>query len=165
VASSSLLQAYLTPLTSADAGIYNSLMNTSTVQAGPAATHAALTTGALTGTQQKIIAAVGTPGAGTTVLPWNKDGTEPTSVATIRGYGWIKLNRKSFTNGKLTGGVYQLTTIGRQIYNRTSAGGAVNQSTASASTSSSTSSASSAAADAAAIAKVKALLAGLNLNV
>jgi hypothetical protein len=87
----------------------------------------ALSAGKLTNSQQRVIAAIG-DNNGPLTIPWNSSGTEPTTVAAIRTAGWLKLDKKVLTNGKVTGAVYELTKVGQAIYNRTG-GGSVNGST------------------------------------
>lgn len=90
-------------------------------------TAAALSEGRLTNSQQRVLQAVG-DNSGPLTIPWNATGTEPTTVAAIREAGWLKLDQKVLTNGKVTGGVYELTKVGTAIYNRTG-GGNVNGTT------------------------------------
>jgi hypothetical protein len=81
----------------------------------------ALNAGKLTTSQQRVLQAVG-DNNGPLTIPWNATGTEPTTVANIRTAGWLKLEKKVVTNGKVTGGVYDLTAVGKAIYNRTGGG-------------------------------------------
>jgi len=71
--------------------------------------------------QQRVIQAIG-DSTGPLSIPWNANGTEPTTVAALRTAGWIKLDSKVQTNGKSSGGTYTLTKLGIQIYNRTGGG-------------------------------------------
>jgi hypothetical protein len=89
-------------------------------------TSQALLAGKLTTSQQRVLQAVG-DNNGPLTIPWNANGTEPTTVANIHNAGWLKLDKKVVTNGKVTGGVYELTKVGTAIYNRTG-GGNVNSS-------------------------------------
>jgi len=83
------------------------------------------TTEALAGlikpSQQRVIQAIG-DSTDPLSIPWNANGTEPTTVAALRTAGWIKLDAKVLTNGKSSGGTYSLTKLGIEIYNRTSGG-------------------------------------------
>ena len=83
------------------------------------------TTEALAGlikpSQQRVIQAIG-DATGPLSIPWNSNGTEPTTVAALRTAGWIKLDSKVLTNGKSSGGNYTLTKLGTEIYNRTGGG-------------------------------------------
>ena len=89
----------------------------------------ALEAGALTNSQQRVIQAIGDT-TGPLAIPWNANGTEPTTVAAIRQAGWIKLASKTVSGGKATGGTYTLTAVGEAIYQRTG-GGSVNSSSSS----------------------------------
>lgn len=106
------------------------------------------TTQALAGlikpSQQRVLQAIG-DNTGALSIPWNANGTEPTTVAALRTAGWIKLDKKILTNGKSSGGTYELTKLGTQIYNRTGGGRADGTTTAltSADTNGTTSTASS----------------------
>ena len=77
--------------------------------------------GLLKPSQQRVIAAVG-DNNGPLSIPWNANGTEPTTVAALRTAGWLKLDTKVLTNGKSSGGTYELTKLGTAIYNRTGGG-------------------------------------------
>lgn len=96
----------------------------------------ALSEGKLNTSQQRVVQAIG-DNNGPLTIPWNATGTEPTTVANIRTAGWLKLDKKVVTDGKVTGGVYELTAVGKAIYNRTG-GGNVNGSDDSALTSADT---------------------------
>jgi hypothetical protein len=72
--------------------------------------------------QQRVIAALGDNG-GPLGIPWNANGTEPTTVAALRTAGWIKLDSKTQVDGS-KGGTYELTKLGAAIYARVG-GGAV----------------------------------------
>jgi len=71
--------------------------------------------------QQRVISAIGSS-TGPLSIPWNSNGTEPTTVASLRTAGWIKLDKKILTNGKPSGGTYELTKLGALINNRTGGG-------------------------------------------
>ena len=81
----------------------------------------ALSEGKLTNSQQRVLQAVGDNG-GPLTIPWNANGTEPTTVASIRTAGWLKLDKKIVSGGKVTGGTYELTAVGNAIYQRTGGG-------------------------------------------
>ena len=70
--------------------------------------------------QQRVIGAVG-DSDGPLSIPWNANGTEPTTVAALRTAGWLKLDAKVLTNGKPSGATYELTKVGIAIFNRTAA--------------------------------------------
>jgi hypothetical protein len=84
-------------------------------------TTAALSEGRLTTSQQRVLQAVG-DNTGPLTIPWNANGTEPTTVANIRTAGWLKLDKKVTTDGKVTGATYELTAVGKAIYQRTGGG-------------------------------------------
>jgi hypothetical protein len=84
-------------------------------------TTAALTEGRLTTSQQRVLQAVG-DSTGPLTIPWNANGTEPTTVANIRTAGWLKLDKKVTDNGKVTGATYELTAVGKAIFKRTNGG-------------------------------------------
>lgn len=71
--------------------------------------------------QQRVISAIGSS-TGPLSIPWNSNGTEPTTVAALRTAGWIKLDKKILTNGKPSGATYELTKLGVQVNNRTGGG-------------------------------------------
>ena len=81
----------------------------------------ALSEGKLTNSQQRVLQAIG-DNNGPLTVPWNANGTEPTTVANIRTAGWLKLDKKVVSGGKVTGGTYELTTVGKAIYQRTGGG-------------------------------------------
>jgi hypothetical protein len=102
------------------AAIENSI-NTST-----SPTVAALRTGELTTTQQKLLSTLYTAGEPSSI-PWNANGTEPSVVAQIRSYGWIKLVEPTYdpTNHSVTSATYELTPVGKAIALRTGGGAGV----------------------------------------
>jgi hypothetical protein len=71
--------------------------------------------------QQRVVQAIG-DNDGPLSIPWNANGTEPTTLASLRTAGWLKLDTKVLTNGKPSGGTYELTKLGTAIYNRTGGG-------------------------------------------
>ncbi|HEV2673916.1 MAG TPA: hypothetical protein VGV37_05195 [Aliidongia sp.] len=93
---------------------------TQSSSATPSTTQA-LAEGKLNTSQQRVLQAVGDNNAPLTI-PWNATGTEPTTVANIRSAGWLKLDKKVVAGGKVTGGVYELTAVGKAIYQRTGGG-------------------------------------------
>jgi hypothetical protein len=88
-------------------------------------TIAALETGKLTSSQHNVLSALAAGNGSPVALPWNTNGTEPTTVAQIRGYGWIKLVKPSYnaTTRLVTGGTYELTAVGQAISRRTGGSG------------------------------------------
>ena len=89
----------------------------------------ALSEGRLTNSQQRVLQAVG-DNSGPLTIPWNATGTEPTTVANIRNAGWLKLDKKIVSGGKVTGATYELTAVGKAIYARTGGGNVNGSSTA-----------------------------------
>jgi hypothetical protein len=87
-------------------------------------TIAALRTGELTTTQQKLLSALYSSSTPTSI-PWNANGTEPSVVAQVRGYGWIKLVEPTYnqTTKAVASATYQLTPVGKAIAARTNGGG------------------------------------------
>lgn len=104
---------------------------------GPGATTAALSTGAVKVNQQKVIAAIGNAPNGRLIQAWNSNGTEPSTLTSLRSYGWIKLTGRTFdASTKTYSGNYVLTPVGKAINIRTgggkvdsSGGGALSSST------------------------------------
>src|SRR6185312_14148667 len=88
------LAAYLLPSTDPSAGSFNALAAVGTSKG--AATALALGSGGMKKAQQNVIQVLGDNGGDKpTTIPWNKDGTEPSVLANIREYGWVKLVGKT----------------------------------------------------------------------
>jgi hypothetical protein len=88
----------------------------------------ALRTGALTTKQHKVIQALAANNGQPLSIPWSSSGNEPSVVAQIRSYGWIKLVKptNSPTNPKqVVSATYELTPVGKAIAARTGGGGGV----------------------------------------
>lgn len=95
----------------------------SSTASGAAATATALSTGGIKSSQQKVLAAIGSAPDGTLVQAWNANGTEPTTLANLRSYGWVTLTGKTYdADSKTYIGRYQLTAVGYAIYQRTGGG-------------------------------------------
>jgi hypothetical protein len=122
---------------------------------GASATALALSTGGIKSSQQKVLAAIGSAPDGTLIQQWNANGSEPSTLANLRSYGWITLTGKSYdASAKTSVGSYQLTAVGYAIYQRTG-GGSVASGGLSASSLNGTSSAtSSASSQTAAVASI-----------
>jgi hypothetical protein len=122
--------------------------------------------GLLKPSQQRVIAAVGDNG-GPLSIPWNANGTEPTTVAALRTAGWLKLDQKVLTNGKSSGGTYELTKLGTAIYNRTGGGKVGSPTTAltSADTNGTTSTTSSTTALQSAVSSLTSILGSVGVTV
>jgi hypothetical protein len=107
----------------ASSGPFSALEASAASVANKSATVDALDEGKLTGEQYNVLSAVASSTTPTT-LPWNSDGTEPTTIAQIRQYGWIKLVEPIYdsTSHSVTGGEYELTAVGQAIFNRTGGG-------------------------------------------
>lgn len=88
-------------------------------------TIAALQTGALTPNQHKVLQTLDATPTTPVSIPWNGNGTEPSVVAQIRSYGWIKLVKPSYdpTTKLVTSATYELTPIGKAIAARTGGSG------------------------------------------
>ena len=54
-------------------------------------------------------------------VDWNSNNTEPSVVSQIKGYGWIKMIKPTYdiATRSVTSATYQLTPIGKAIYQRT----------------------------------------------
>jgi hypothetical protein len=88
------------------------------------ATVDALATGKMTNGENKVLTAIAHGPSSGTSAPWNKNNTEPTTLANLRSFGWIKLVKKTKGTGGTTQGVYELTNVGKAVYARTSGGAA-----------------------------------------
>jgi hypothetical protein len=114
----------------------SAILTADTTQTGPLAaiaaarnvaqtpTIAALETGALTTSQHTVIQALAASAKPISV-PWNTDGTEPTTLAQERSYGWIKLVEPTYnpTTRFVTSATYELTPVGKAIAARTGGDG------------------------------------------
>ncbi|HTH95935.1 MAG TPA: hypothetical protein VL574_00885, partial [Stellaceae bacterium] len=72
--------------------------------------------------EHNAIVAIASGGSQGTDVPWNANGTEPSTLQNLRTNGWAKLVQKTTTDGKPSGGVYVLTAVGKAIYARTGGG-------------------------------------------
>jgi hypothetical protein len=85
-----------------------------------AATALALGSGGIKKTYHSVLQAIGADPDGTLTEHWNKNGTEPSTLVTLRSYGWIKLTgRQLDPTTRTTVGSYQFTPVGYAIYQRT----------------------------------------------
>ena len=88
-------------------------------------TVAALETGALTGSQHNVIQTISAANNQPTSIPWTSSGNEPSVVAQMRSYGWIKLIKPTAdpSNPKqVDSATYELTPVGLAIAKRTGGG-------------------------------------------
>ncbi len=128
------------------------------------ATATALGSGGIKKIYHSVLQAIGADPGGTLTEHWNTNGTEPSTLVTLRSYGWIKLTAKQFDPAAKTSvGSYQFTPVGYAIYQRTggapaSAPGALTSSTLNGTSSSTTGAASSQTA------AIASTLASLGLN-
>ena len=84
----------------------------------------ALETGKLTTAQHNVLSALAAGGNKPYSIGWNNDGSEPTTLATMRSLGWIKLVEPDYNpSTRLVGSAtYELTPVGQAIAKRTGAG-------------------------------------------
>jgi hypothetical protein len=115
------------------------LLQSGTVQSGPLGAIAAslntsvsptvdaLRTGKLTTSQHKVLQALYASGTTPLSIPWTASGKEPTTIATIRSYGWIKLVKPTALAGskQVASATYELTPVGKAIAKRTGGAGGV----------------------------------------
>ena len=77
------------------------------------ATATALGSGGIKKTYHSVLQAIGADPGGTLTEHWNTNGTEPSTLVTLRSYGWIKLTAKQFDPAAKTSvGSYQFTPVG-----------------------------------------------------
>ena len=88
-------------------------------------TLAALETGALTTSQHNVLQTLDATPTTPISIPWNTDGSEPTTLAQMRSYGWIKLVKPTYDQSTklVTSATYELTPVGKAIAARTGGGG------------------------------------------
>ena len=90
---------------------------------GAGATTAALSTGAVKVNEQKVVAAIANAPNGQLTQAWNSNGTEPSTLTSLRSYGWIKLTGRTYdASTKTYSGTYVLTPVGNAINVRTGGG-------------------------------------------
>jgi len=90
-------------------------------------TEAALETGQLTTSQHNLIQALDAQPTTPYSIPWTSSGDEPSVVAQVRSYGWIKLVKPTTEPGKsqVVSATYELTPVGLAIAKRTGGAGGV----------------------------------------
>jgi hypothetical protein len=118
--SAGILGSYLTTVYAPTGDVYSILAGGGT--SPQKATVDALATGKMTNGENKVLTAIAEGPSTGTPAPWTNTNTEPTTLANMRAYGWIKLVSKSNTAADGTQGLYELTTLGKAIYARTSGG-------------------------------------------
>jgi|GEM_PF-4136410 hypothetical protein len=93
--------------------------NSATTSTSP--TINALTTGELSTEDHTVIAAIGATAGNSLLVPWNANGTAPSTITAIQSLGWIKLASVETAPGSQapTGANYSLTPVGQAIYKRT----------------------------------------------
>jgi hypothetical protein len=104
--------------TAPSSSLLGALNNTSSA----ATTANALRTGGMTSLEHNALVSIQAAGSSGEDIGWNANGTEPSTLANMRSSGWIKLTKKTFTDGKPSGGVYTLTTVGKALFERTGGG-------------------------------------------
>ena len=103
-----------------NAGAFSILASSqATVSSSP--TINALSSGELSTSDHKVIAAIGATANNSLLVPWNANGTEPSVITSLKQLGWIKLQTLQQTPGSkvTTGANYTLTPVGQAIYKRT----------------------------------------------
>ena len=98
-----------------------SLLATSSATVSSSPTINALQSGELSTENHNVIAAIGNTSNDQLVIPWNANGTEPSTLANLRQLGWIKILSEQTTPGdpKPSGANYTLTPVGQAIFKRT----------------------------------------------
>jgi hypothetical protein len=93
--------------------------NSATTTSSP--TIAALTTGELSTEDHTVIAAIGGTANNSLVVPYNANGTAPTTITALQALGWIKIDGVLVPPGSNvpTSATYSLTPVGQAIYKRT----------------------------------------------
>jgi hypothetical protein len=81
----------------------------------------ALQTGELSTEDHTVIAAIGGTATDSELIPWNANGTAPSTITNLQSLGWIKLVSVQTKAGASapTGATYTLTPVGQAIYKRT----------------------------------------------
>jgi len=81
----------------------------------------ALQTGELSTEDHTVIASIGGTATDSLLIPWNANGTAPSTITNLQSLGWIKLVSEQTTPGSPapTGATYTLTPVGQAIYKRT----------------------------------------------
>jgi hypothetical protein len=93
--------------------------NNAAISASP--TINALSAGELSTVDHNVIASIGKTAGNSLLIPWNANGTPPTTVANLQNLGWIKLLSVETPAGAKnpTGANYSLTPVGQAIFKRT----------------------------------------------
>lgn len=162
--STSLLDIVSGKSSSTTTGIFGALQDNGNGTTAASATSTALGSGGIKTTYHSVLQAIGGEADGTLTEHWNTNGTEPSTLSTLRSYGWIKLTGKQYDpTTKTEVGAYQFTAVGYAIYQRTggaaaSSGTNLSSSTLNGTTSSTTSAASSQTA------AITSILSSLGLN-
>lgn len=110
-------------------GPFSAISKADTSSAQNTATTQALGEGKLTTQQHNLIAAIGQTKTNSYSITWNGNGTEPSVVSQVKNYGWIKVIKPTYdaTTHSVTSATYQLTPIGKAIYQRTGGANSVAQ--------------------------------------
>jgi hypothetical protein len=104
-----------------DTGGPFSILSSSHATTSSSPTINALQTGELSTEDHTVIASIGGTATDSLLIPWNANGTAPSTVANLQGLGWIKLVKVQTADGSTvpTGATYTLTPVGQAIYKRT----------------------------------------------
>ncbi|MEA2756068.1 MAG: hypothetical protein QOJ54_2357 [Aliidongia sp.] len=81
----------------------------------------ALSAGELSTVDHNVIASIGQTAGNSLLIPWNANGTAPTTVTNLQNLHWIKLLSVETPAGAPapTGATYGLTPVGQAIFKRT----------------------------------------------
>jgi hypothetical protein len=93
--------------------------NSATTSTSP--TINALQSGELSTEDHTVIASIGETAGNSLLIPWNANGTAPTTITSLQSLGWIKLDAIQSSPGSKspTGATYSLTPVGQAIFKRT----------------------------------------------
>jgi hypothetical protein len=93
--------------------------NSATTSTSP--TINALSSGELSTEDHTVIASIGETPGNSLLIPFNANGTVPTTIANLQSLNWIKLDTVQTSAGSKdpTGGTFSLTAIGQAIFKRT----------------------------------------------
>jgi hypothetical protein len=98
-----------------------SILSANTASTSTSPTINALSSGELSTADHNVISAIGKTANNSLLIPWNGNGTAPSTITAIQNLGWIKLDQVQTPKGaKLpTGATYSLTPVGQAIFKRT----------------------------------------------
>jgi hypothetical protein len=93
--------------------------NSAAVSASP--TINALSAGELSTEDHNVIASIGQTAGNSLLIPWNANGTAPSTITNLQSLGWLKQVSVDTPAGAKapTGATYSLTPVGQAIFKRT----------------------------------------------